>query len=75
MARHPMSSSWPQLTARSSVSGESSWLASSGEVAVRTAQVTILASPRGHDDGALCLWRGVRLQVLTRGHRAAVHCY
>ena len=27
MARHPMSSSWPQLTARTSVSGQSSRLA------------------------------------------------
>ena len=41
MARHPMSSSWPQLTARTPVSGQSSGLALQEDTTVRTAQNTI----------------------------------
>jgi hypothetical protein len=41
MARHPMSSSWPQLTARTPVSGQSSGLALQEDITVRTAQDTI----------------------------------
>ena len=67
MARHPMSSSWPQLTARTSVSGQSSGLAFQEEVTARTARTTIMDVPAGqeHDDtprhgtGAHSLWRGV----------------
>jgi hypothetical protein len=48
MARHPMSSSWPQLTARTSVSGQSSRLALQEDITVRTAQNTIFTdSPDG----------------------------
>jgi len=80
MARHPMSSSWPQLTARSSVSGQSS-----------TARVTRrhhradgskhdlhrrpgrrhAATPDGvHDAGAHRLWIGVQPRVSRRSHPA-----
>jgi hypothetical protein len=41
MARHPMSSSWPQLTARTSVCGQSSGLGLQGEDTVRTARTMI----------------------------------
>lgn len=45
MVRHPMSSSCPQLTARTSVCGQSSGLGLQGEDTVRTAR-TMITSPR-----------------------------
>ena len=41
MARHPMSSSWPQLTARTSVCRQSSGLGLQGEDSARTARTMI----------------------------------
>jgi hypothetical protein len=80
MARHPMSSSWPQLTARTSVSGQSSRLALQGDVTVRAAQDTIFIAtspdtrlPRPsqvHGAGAHRLWIGVRPRVSRRSHPA-----
>ena len=78
MARHPMSSSWPQLTARTSVSGQSSRLALQEDITVRTAQNTIFtdtprrrqaaAPDKVHDTGARSLWIGVQPQVSRRSH-------
>jgi hypothetical protein len=46
MARHPMSRAWPQLTARTSVSGQSSGLAfQEEEDSARTARTTIMDVP------------------------------
>ena len=67
MARHPMSSSWPQLTARTSVSGQSSGLAFQGEDTVRAARTMIMDVPTSqhhdgtptHGTGAHSLWKGV----------------
>ena len=78
MARHPMSSSWPQLTARTPVSGQSSGLALQEDITVRTAQNTIFtdtprrrqaaAPDKVHDTGARSLWIGVQPQVSRRSH-------
>jgi hypothetical protein len=78
MARHPMSSSWPQLTARTSVSGQSSRLALQEDIHradgsdhdhhrhPRRRQVAAPGEVR--DTGARSLWIGVQPQVSRRSH-------
>ena len=78
MARHTMSSWWPQLTARTSVSGHSSGLPLQEDITARTAQNTIFTdtpagarSPRRtgvHDTGARILLIGVQPRVSRRSH-------
>src|SRR5437764_10085426 len=77
MARHPMSSSWPQLTARTSVSGQSSTTRVSSRGRRADGSVHDHDRPRGagetyfhavHGTGALSLWMGVQLRVSSRSH-------
>jgi hypothetical protein len=85
MARHPMSSSWPQLTARTPVSGQSSRLALQEDITVRTAQNTIFTGTPGRRQAAAPA-RGARhrsTQSVDRGpapgfkkeSTGAVQCY
>lgn len=86
MARHSMSSSWPQLTARTPVSGQNARLALQEDITVRTAQNTIFTytpadarSPRRmevHDTVARSLWIGIQPQVSRRSHPVpCAECY
>jgi hypothetical protein len=78
MARHPMSSSWPQLTARTSVSGQSSKLAlqedihradgSEHDLHRHPRRRQVAAPDKVHDTGARSLWIGVQPQVSRRSH-------
>jgi hypothetical protein len=78
MARHPMSSSWPQLTARTSVSGQSSKLAlqedihradgSEHDLHRHPRRRQAAAPHKVHDTGARSLWIGVQPQVSRRSH-------
>jgi glucose-6-phosphate 1-dehydrogenase len=78
MARHPMSSSWPQLPARTSVSGQSSRLALQADIhradgsdhdLHRHPRRRQAAAPdKVHDTGARSLWIGVQPQVSRRSH-------
>src|SRR4051794_9863439 len=77
MARHPMSSSWPQLTARTSVSGQSSTTRVSSRGRRADGSVHDHDRPRRagetyfhavHGTGALSLWMGVQLRVSSRSH-------
>jgi hypothetical protein len=78
MARHPMSSSWPQLTARTSVSGQSSRLGLQEDIhradgsdhdLHRHPRWRQVAAPgEVHDTGARSLWIGVQPQVSRRSH-------
>ncbi len=85
MARHPMSSSWPQLTARTPVSGQSSRLALQEGITVQTAQNTIFtgaphrpqaATPdEVHGTRARGLWNRGPAPGIKKESSGAVHCY
>ncbi len=78
MARHPMSSSWPQLTARVSVSGQSSTAhvarrhhradGSKHDLHRHPVRRRVAAPDETHDTGAHRLWIGIQPQVSRRSH-------
>jgi hypothetical protein len=81
MARHPMSSSWPQLTARTSVSGQSSTArlsrrrhradGSKHDLHRQPVRHQVATPSQVHDAGAHSPWIGVQPRVSRRSHPAS----
>jgi hypothetical protein len=85
MARHPMSSSRPQLTARTSVSGQSSTArlsrrrhradGSKHDLHRQPVGHQVAAPSQVHDAGAHSLWIGVSAPGFKKESSGAVQCY
>jgi len=85
MARHPMSGSWPQLTARRSVSGQSSTArvtrrhhhadGSKHDLHRHLDRRQADTPDEVHDTGAHRLWIGVQAPGFKEESSGAVQCY